>query len=81
MREEQEARKRLECLKAKARAMTEAISRVTDNFVHDTLEGQLTDPVFDAFPDRSDLVRLRNDLIDADCDLAKKIDQRSAMEK
>ena len=80
IREEREARNRLECLKAKADEMVANLSKATRNFVHDALEKRLTESDFDGLPEKQDLIRICRELIEADADLAAKVRRRTDME-
>ena len=81
MREEREARHRLECLKAKANEMVADLSKVAANFVHDVLEERLTEADLDGLPEKQDIARVCRDLVEADADLAVKMQRRADMER
>lgn len=81
VREEREARRRFECLKAKATEMVDKLSRVTTgDFVQDVLENRLQRGTLEALPDRQDLLKMANDLHRAHGDLAAKTERRRDIE-
>ena len=81
VREEREAHRRFECLKAKAAEMTDKLSRVTTgDFVAEVLEDRISRGILEALPDREDLVKIANDLHRADADLTAKTERRRDIE-
>ena len=81
VREEREARRRFECLKAKATEMMDKLSRVaTGTFVDDVLADRLPRGTLEALPDRQDLLKIANELHRADADLTAKTERRRDIE-
>ena len=81
IREEREARLHFECLKAKADEMIASLSKITGNFVHDILEKRLTESDFDGLPEKHELAGICLKLVEADADLAVKMERRRSMEQ
>ena len=80
MRQEHEARQRLECLKNKAGEMADNMRSISDNLVTDVLNEKIAESGIEKLPSKDELLNILAELREADLDLAKKMEQRAALD-